>query len=129
MIKQHVHTDITADQFEILQFINQEKSTTTTQIAQIFGVGKSAITAFVNRLVDKGLLVRNRSEKDRRIVAISLTEQGRKIVAETEKEIHRFIAEKLEHFNLSDIEGFLTAIEKLAILMENDNLPNKEVRE
>ena len=118
MIKQHVHTDITTEQFTILQFIHQAKSTTTTQIAQSLGVGKSAITAVVNRLVNKELLERNRSETDRRIVAISLTDQGRAVVAETEAEIHRFIADKLGHFNPKEIEGFLIAIEKLAILME-----------
>lgn len=120
MIKQNVHEDVTTDQYIILQFINQHESTTASEIAQAFYVGRSAITAIVNRLVEKELIVRKRSEKDRRIVSLMLSERGKKIVKATEEEIYRVLEDKLSHFNVEDIELFLHSIEKLAKLMESE---------
>jgi len=120
MIKQHVHDDITTDQFQILQFIKQHEQVTSTQIAQTMGVGKSAITALVNRLVQKEFIERERNEEDRRVVYLRLTDNGNKVVTATEKEIYQFIEDKLAHFPTEDIEGFLHALEKLSDLMAND---------
>lgn len=125
MIKQHVHTDITTDQFTILQFIHQEEKVTATEIAQHFGLGKSAITAYVNRLMQKDLLQRERNDRDRRIIYLSLTEHGKKVVTITEKEIHYFIEEKLTHFDMKEVEKFLHALERLSDLMEAEER-NKE---
>lgn len=121
MIKQHVHTDITTDQFIILQFIYQREKVTATEIAQHFGLAKSAITAYVNRLMQKNLLQRERNEEDRRIIYLSLTEHGTKVVTVTEKEIHQFIEEKLAHFDRKEVEKFLHALERLSDLMEMDD--------
>lgn len=120
MIKQNVHEDVTTDQFYILQYINQHGSITASEIAQAFTVGRSAITAIVNRLVEKDLLIRKRSETDRRIVSLMLSERGKEIVEATEKEIYRFLEDKLVHFKVEEIELFLESIEKLARLMESD---------
>lgn len=119
MIKQYVHDDVTMDQFLILQYIYQHESITASEIAQAFGVGRSAITAIVNRLVEKDLLIRKRNENDRRIVSLMVSERGKKIVQATEKEIYEHIQDKLSHFNKEDIEFFLHSIEKLAELMES----------
>lgn len=119
MIKQHVHEDITTDQFSILQFIYQKETTTASEIAQTFGVGRSAITALINRLVDKQFILRKRNEQDRRIVYLSLTERGEYVVKETEKEINRFLIDKLTHFDMDEVERFLVSLEKLSVLMEN----------
>lgn len=118
MMKQHTHSDLTTDQFAILQYIHKQGKTTATDIATTFGVGKSAITAFVNRLMHKELITRRRNERDRRIIYLSLTEQGALAVKETEKAIHLFLIEKLEEFDIDDIDRFLQALEKLAHLTE-----------
>jgi|SRR5690625_1376681 len=125
MIKNHVHEDITTDQFTILQFVLKREFVTATQIAQTFGVGRSAITALVNRLHEKKLIERKRNQKDRRIVYLSLTEKGEHVVTETEKKIHNFLIEKLAHFDQENIEMFLQSIEKLAHLMETDTTHSK----
>lgn len=118
VIKKHVHSDITVDQFSILQFIHQHDRCTSTQIAQFFGIGKSAVTASTNRLYDKNLILRHRNESDRRIVYLSLTQSGEKLVIQTEKEIYRVVGEKLRHFHPTEIEKFIISLEKLASLMD-----------
>ena len=119
-MKQHVHTDITTEQFTVLQFISQNEDVTSTQIAHAMGVGKSSITALVNRLVERGMIKRQRNENDRRIVYLNLTNEGIYVVKETEEAIYRYLEEKLIHFTIDDIQGFLLSLEKLAQLMEDE---------
>lgn len=120
MMKRHVHSDITTDQFIILQFIYYHEKVTSTQISQTLGVGKSSITALVNRLVQNKMIERERNMQDRRIVYLKLTNDGIYAVKKTEKEIHRFLQDKLSHFDMNDVEKFLLSLEKLAELMETD---------
>lgn len=124
VIKRYIHSDITVDQFSILQFIHQHDQCTSTQIAQSFGIGKSAVTASTNRLYDKNLIARHRDESDRRIVYLSLTDAGKKFVTQIEKEIYRIIGEKLRYFHLTEIEKFIHSLEKLASMMEEPIEPS-----
>jgi len=120
MMKQHVHANITTDQFTVLQYIFYKEKVTSSQIAEEMGVGRSAITALVNRLVERNMITRKRNKHDRRIVYLFLTEDGKKAVKETEDAIHLYLKDKLNHFPNEDIEKFLESIEKLADLMEDD---------
>lgn len=49
---------------------------TMTELAGIMNVTVSTLTVTIDRLVKKGYVKRERSEKDRRVVWISLTRQG-----------------------------------------------------
>lgn len=120
MMKQHVHPQITTDQFTVLQYIFYKERVNSSQLAEEMGVGRSAITALVNRLVEKNMLTRERYKEDRRIVYLSLTAEGKETVIKTEEAIQLYLQDKLNHFPIEDIERFLTSIEKLATLMEDD---------
>jgi len=120
MMNEHVHANITTDQFTVLQYIAQNNKVTSTEIAREMGVGKSAITALVNRLVQRNMITRERNEQDRRIVYLRMTDEGLYAVQQTKQAIHRYLEDKLSHFPIEDIEKFLLSIEKLAELMEDD---------
>lgn len=53
----------------------------STDIAYLLGLEKHSITTVVDKLVDRGLVVRDRSTKDRRVVHLGLTEEGRSLAA------------------------------------------------
>jgi len=118
LLKEQINEDITSDQFALLQYISEENACTSTKIANAFGVGKSAVTALVNRLHDKGLIARKRDEEDRRIIYLTLTDGGKALVSETESELYQVIGEKLRHFEQAEIENYIHALEKLASLMK-----------
>ena len=50
-----------------------------THLAESLGVPLSTATHTVDRLVAKGLVERNRSEEDRRVVEVQMSEYGRKL--------------------------------------------------
>ncbi len=67
--------DLTAIEYNLLWHCLKEEQT-ATELAQILPVDGSRISRMVTRLVDRGLLRRRRSRDDRRIVMLSLTEEG-----------------------------------------------------
>lgn len=61
---------------EAVSILQRDKKNTMTEIATKVGITVGALTTAVNVLVKKEYLSRRRSEKDRRVVRIYLTEKG-----------------------------------------------------
>ena len=79
-----------------------------------------------DRLVDKGLVVRERTEEDRRIVQVDLTERGREIFQWDFDEHVQFIKEILGRLGRSDRRTFLDLMKK--IVANAEELSNKSER-
>lgn len=119
LVKCEMDPDITNDQHYILRYISQKEKCTSSELAEIFCVNKSAITAMTNRLVEKGLIRRIRGRHDRRVVYLALTEKGSRLFKETEEKIHQLVESFITKFSEAEIESFIKTYEKLAnILLE-----------
>ncbi|MDY0395923.1 MarR family winged helix-turn-helix transcriptional regulator [Virgibacillus halophilus] len=118
LMKDKISTEITIDQFPTLQYIASHQDCTSTEIAAIFGIGKSAVTAQINRMFEKGFLTRTRDANDRRIVYLSTTKAGEQLVSQTERTLYQCLGPVLGNFTEQDIHHFLELLEKLAHLME-----------
>jgi DNA-binding MarR family transcriptional regulator len=74
-------SDITARQFNILRILRGEgKPLSTLQIRQRMLDKMSDTSRIVDRLVRKGLVKKNVSETDRRLVDVVITVKGRKLL-------------------------------------------------
>ena len=76
-IKESTRRDLSITELHTLVAIGEGKSKTMSQVAASLKINVSTLTAPVNRLVKKGYVKRERSEKDRRVVFIQLTNKGR----------------------------------------------------
>jgi DNA-binding MarR family transcriptional regulator len=56
------------------------ESTTSASLARDMSIDPAALTRSLNRLEAKGLIQRDRSTQDRRVVHLSLTDAGREVV-------------------------------------------------
>ncbi|AIQ41226.1 MarR family transcriptional regulator [Paenibacillus sp. FSL R7-0297] len=109
---------LTNDQFLILRLIAGQEKCTSTYLAEAVAVGKSSITAIINRLDEAGMIERTRDENDRRQVYLTMTEHGKSVYSTSEKQMQEVISPYLFHFEDHDIERFITMFEKLAFLMQ-----------
>lgn len=117
-IKDRIPEGLTNDQFLILRLINSQELCTSTYLAEAVAVGKSSITAIINRLDEAGMIMRTRDEEDRRQVYLTLTDHGQQVYQMAEKHVQEVISPYLFHFEEKDIEKFVTMFEKLAFLMQ-----------
>lgn len=109
---------LTSDQFLILRLIGGQERCTSTYLAEAVAVGKSSITAIINRLDEAGMIQRTRDENDRRQVYLTMTERGKEVYLTSEKQMQDVISPYLFHFDDKDIEHFIVMFEKLAFLMQ-----------
>lgn len=113
LIIEQIGSDLTHDQHYILRYINRVGSCTSTALAEEFEVKKSAITAIITRLWEKGLIQRTRDENDRRVVYLTLTDKGKEFFNKTEEKIHNLVEQFITHFDESEIKQFIETYEKL----------------
>jgi DNA-binding MarR family transcriptional regulator len=79
-----VNIDLSLSKTEVLclLWMSRNNEVIMSEIAELLNIPMSTATGVVNRLVKKGYLDRYRSEADRRIVVIRLTEKGEQLVSE-----------------------------------------------
>ena len=72
------YKDVTANDMHVIEAVDMEGARNMTSVAKTLGVTTGTLTIAVNSLVKKGYVERVRSEEDRRVVLISLSEKVRK---------------------------------------------------
>ena len=78
-------------EFFSMIIIDRYGDMTMSQIAGYIQVSMSTATGIIDRLVKKGYLKRDRSESDRRIVVICLTDKGQNLMHEFKSRISDYI--------------------------------------
>lgn len=72
------YKDVTTNDMHVIEAIGMEGARNMTSVARSLEVTTGTLTIAINSLVKKGYVDRVRSEEDRRVVLISLSEKGRR---------------------------------------------------
>jgi DNA-binding MarR family transcriptional regulator len=105
--------DLTMLQFKILLLLYSNDVMRIGEIASSTGVSVAAMTGITDRLSNKGLLIREHSIEDRRVINCSLTDEGNYLVNllwETSKDRWQIIMDKMTLYNLGVFNKALKAI-------------------
>ncbi|NME81632.1 MarR family transcriptional regulator [Clostridium sp. SM-530-WT-3G] len=86
-LKKDEHSDLTITEIHTIEAIGIDKEKTMSEIAQQLNVTLGTLTTGINKLIKKGYVERNRTEEDRRIVLVRLTEKG-KVAYKHHEEFH-----------------------------------------
>lgn len=70
--------DITSNDIHIIEAVGIDEPLKMSDIAKKLGVTVGTLTTNMNGLEKKGYIIRNRCDKDKRVVYIILTERGKK---------------------------------------------------
>lgn len=93
------------------------------EVADGLGVPLTTASSAVERLEKKGMLVRHRTEQDRRIVRIALTDLGRSVYDEAVREQMRQCQAMLEALDEGERETFVCLMAKIAGAIPSDPRP------
>ena len=77
--------NITHSQFNALVVFKEKGSQTPGELSKLLSCTPCNVTGIVDRLEQGGLVTRKRSERDRRVVNVVLTEKGRALAFDLEK--------------------------------------------
>ena len=113
---------LTAPQLLVMQAIRKEGSAKPSSIAGEVLLSQATVTNIIDRLENAALVARERSTTDRRVVMVSLTEEGReKLLKAPELLQSGFIREldKLEDWERSTI---VASLQRVASMMDAEDI-------
>jgi DNA-binding MarR family transcriptional regulator len=70
--------DLTKQQFTVLCALEHNEGVSQTALVETTGIDRSTLAEMVRRMLDRGLLSRERAEEDQRANAVAITPAGRK---------------------------------------------------
>ena len=106
--------DLTSSQIKVIISFFGQSTFTMTELSRVHGVSVSTMTSMVDRLLQSGLLERQREDEDRRIVRVSLSAEGKMTVDYLMKVRRQGIEKFLDELTSAEVQEFLKSIENVA---------------
>lgn len=100
--------DLALGELHVIETVNKNNNKPMTLIAKKEHVTVGALTTCVNRLVQKGYLLRTRDEMDQRVILLSITQKGKKVLKAHDKFHDDIIGLTLEGVNLAQATKVMT---------------------
>ena len=105
--------DISVNDMHILEAVGTEEPRSMSSVAKSLSVTVGTLTIAMNNLVKKGYVNRARSEEDRRVVLISLSEKGEKAYYHHQKFHDDMIQAIMTDLDETQMEALTQALNKL----------------
>ncbi|ALS23436.1 MULTISPECIES: MarR family winged helix-turn-helix transcriptional regulator [Paenibacillus] len=105
---------LTGPQMMILFTISSSGRCPVGQLAQKMEVTPGAISVMIDRLVNNGFVVRKYDPKDRRVVLLEITGQGREALEKIREVRTAQIKQYLAYLEPDELDLFLHSFEKIA---------------
>ena len=105
--------DLTHIDFALLRLFLGVEEWTTTQLAQALPLAPSSISRTVTKLVDKSLIQRRRLRSDRRVVILTLTEEGMALTQDLHRRVQAYDTALSEGVSAQEIAVFTSVTSKV----------------
>lgn len=105
--------NISVNDMHIINAIGLQDAKNMTTVAKSLSVTVGTLTIAINNLVKKGYVQRVRSQEDRRVVLISLTEAGENVFYHHKAFHDKMVLGILKDLNAQETEALTTALMKV----------------
>lgn len=113
-LKKHGINDLAHSHGSILSVLYKEDNgLMMKEIANLIGKNKSTVTELVNKLVKLGYIKKEKSQADKRVTLISLTEKGKSIRDTFDTISQNLVKTAYQDFTDEEEETFLRLLKKL----------------
>ena len=108
-------------QMHALIFLHHNESVSMSDIASHFKIELPSATSLVEKLHKKDLIVRSEDKNDRRLVVISLSEEGKKLVKQAMADRRKKLENMLNFFTDKERSELLNILKKLYTRLQEKN--------
>jgi DNA-binding MarR family transcriptional regulator len=108
------HADLSASELTLVEHLGDSGARMMRELAEVLVLAVNSVTSTVDNLERKGMVVRHRSDADRRVVRVALTDAGQAAYAGAVKEKQAFLRSMLGVLNEDEREIFLVLFRKIA---------------
>ncbi|WP_430389895.1 MarR family winged helix-turn-helix transcriptional regulator [Dyella sp. 20L07] len=93
---------VTSQQMGILLSLARELAHTPFELSKLLAIDTGLMTRMLDKLESQGVLTRNRSDEDRRVIHIALTDHGHALAEEISNIAPQALNQRLRHFNKTE---------------------------
>src|ERR1044072_2797552 len=106
--------ELTKQQFTLLCALEHNDGASQTILVQITGIDRSTLAEMVRRMLERGLLSRERTEEDQRANAVAISPSGRKALRSARNAADRAERALLEALPIPERQKFVKALSQIA---------------
>ena len=113
---------LTAPQFRVLQIVAEKGQCTATEISQRMRISQATVTSLVDKLVRQDMVVRERSNTDRRQTNIVATDKGRQALYDAPDPLQQRFVRKFSGMEDWEQAALIAALERIASMLDAEDL-------
>lgn len=113
---------LTGPQLVCLRAIGHHGSLTPSKLAKEVSLSQPTVTGIIDRLVARQLIQRDRSQSDRRVVTVTLTDAGRALIQMAPSPLQEKFAKRLAALNRDEQDEILHTLHKIVSMMDGEEL-------
>lgn len=114
-------SDLTKQQFTVLAAVEQNEGMSQTDLVNITGIDRSTLAEMIRRMIEKGLLDRERTESDQRANAVRIAAGGRKALRSARSASERVERALLSALSSADRAKFIRMLATVVSQAETDD--------
>ena len=118
MNKQLGEFQLSLSEWKVLGHLNESNVMTPSEISKLLNVKSPISSRLLKTLGAKGLLTRRKDKTDNRIFHITITPEGRGLVASVEKRLRASMKQFLADVDSNDLENYLKVLNLIAHKIE-----------
>jgi len=116
-------TGLTGPQVWAIKVIEAHGTLRVSELAGKMYLHPTTVVGILDRLEKRGLVTRTRSATDRRVVDVSLTEEGRRLVDHTPEVASNKITHGLESLGIPELTIIYHGLDRLTRILDATDLP------
>jgi DNA-binding MarR family transcriptional regulator len=106
-------------QYGLLFGLADQPEMSASRLAEVADLTPATVTQMLDHLEAGGLVARTRSERDKRVVLVTLTEPGRKLIASRRTRFERLWREALAEFDDDQLRSAAAVLDRLRAMFDD----------
>ena len=116
-----MYKEVTMSQLHTIMSINNMGEVSMTELSALTNVSPPSASVMVDRLVEKGILVREHSDRDRRKVMVKISPKAVNGIKQIEEGILQSLARLVEAIGPETAHKWCEVIEKVKTVLEKED--------
>jgi DNA-binding MarR family transcriptional regulator len=110
--------NLAAGQIFLLVKLCRKGICNASDVANLIGISSGAVTGMTDKLVSMGLIQRERSETDRRVVLFNITDKGKETIQRIRDQRFNRLTELFRQISNNELETTINVFNKITDLLE-----------
>ena len=104
------------------------KEVSAGEISEYMNVSTARVAVLLKKMADKGLITKQTDPQDGRRVMVSITDAGKELFLEKQKEILLYGGAVVDHFGVSKIEEFIDSCRQIRDVVDRVERSEREAK-